>query len=84
MVKVGCRQPEALRIENNTCWQVDSVVSRGKNELFIVLGTNFGACIGKEMHKKNVKFGYQLSNYLVHLNVFKPAIPISQKTLDRP
>jgi hypothetical protein len=53
VVKVGCRQPKALRSENNRCWQVNSVLGRGKNELFIVFRMNFGACIGKGAHKKN-------------------------------
>jgi hypothetical protein len=55
MIKVGWRQPESLRSEKNMCWQVNSALSIGKNELFIVFRMNFGACIGKGMHKKNAE-----------------------------
>jgi hypothetical protein len=50
LVKVGWRQPKALGSEEKRCWPVNSI---GKNELFIVCRMNFGACTGKEMHKKN-------------------------------
>jgi hypothetical protein len=55
MVKVAWRQLEALKVKKNRCWQVNGALSIGKNELFIVFRRNFGAYIGKGMHKKNAE-----------------------------